>query len=117
MFWPIRALAQDIGFAVHGVPATLTKPHPDDDVVISATAVWVQPLDEQDPFGQQLKRREPRKVLALKRDAVGTEVPRGTVIVAPERTGDAARTWRVEGLDRVEVDLVRVIVTPQASDT
>ena len=60
------------------------------------------PVAESVPYGTDFQRREPRRVLAVKRADVVT-LPRGTVITAPEKLGGADKTWRVDGLER-EID-------------
>ncbi len=106
----LRALTLTLNLSAHGVPAVVTRPVPD-DTAITTTAIWVPtaPIDESQPFGSGFRRREPRRVLALKRSEFA-EVPSGTTIVAPEQLGGATRTWVVDGLDRVEADHWRVIV-------
>lgn len=94
-------------FGVLGVPATVTRP---DDAPIATTVIWVTPVMEDLPVGSdEFSRREPRKVLALRRDQVST-VPRGTVIEAPERKGGCSKVWKVDGLERQDSEHHRVIV-------
>jgi hypothetical protein len=95
-----------------GVPVTVTRPAPDDDP-IQTTGVWVLPITEDVPLGTEFQRKERRRILALDRDEVPT-VPRGTVIVAAERAGDDAQTWRVDGLEFADADhhRVRVVLEP-----
>lgn len=93
-----------------GVPATVTRPAPD-DTPIETTGVWVPPLTVDSPSGLQTKRREPLRIFALPRADVPT-VPTGTVIEAPEVLDGPVRTWRVDGFDRYEFDLTRVLVVP-----
>ncbi len=106
----LRAIAQDVGFAAFGVPATVTRPAPDNTSVVT-TAVWLpEPLDETRPAGTDFQRREPRKVLALRRGDSLPTMPRGTIVAAPEISGGAAKNWRVDELDRTLPDEWRVIV-------
>jgi hypothetical protein len=58
-----------------------------------------------------LRRAERRRILALSRDAVAT-VPRGTVILAPERAGEVDQRWQVDGIETMDADQVQVIVVP-----
>lgn len=103
---PLRTLALDIQFSTHGVAATVTRPAPD-DTPIATTVIWLTPAT--DDGGQDLSRREPRRILALKRADVPT-VPRKTLITAPAKAGEADTTWRVDQIELVEVDQVRVVV-------
>ncbi len=97
--------------ASFGVPATVTRPFPDDIPVVT-TAAWVPPpLAETRPYGTDLQRLDPRKVLSLSRDANLPTLPRQTVIVAPEQAEGPVKTWRVDEIDRAsDVDEWRVIV-------
>jgi hypothetical protein len=106
------ARAQSASFALQGVPATVTRPAPDDTAVVTR-GIWFHPLNEPQPFGHDFNRRDPRKVLVLPRDSSLPNVPKGTTIVAPETQGGTSLTWRVEGYsDTSLVDEWRVIVVP-----
>lgn len=93
-------------FATFGVPATVTLPA---ETAIETTVVWPPPSTLEMPAPGEFSRREPQRVMALRRDEV-PRVPRGTIILAPEQLGAEEQRWRVEGPDQVEVDLVRVFV-------
>jgi hypothetical protein len=108
MFGSLRALALELSRDVHGVDATVTRPEPDSEP-IATKGIWITTTTEDVPLGVEFQRREPRRVMALRRADVPT-VPRGTLIVAPEKSGDDAVTWRVEGTERMEADHTRVIV-------
>lgn len=111
----LRALALDLNLSAHGVDVTVTRPVPDDEP-IEARGIWLTPTTEGLPIGSELTRREPRRVLALRRADVPT-VPRGTLIVAPEKAGDEdTLEWRVDGFEHYEADHVRVIVVPVRTD-
>jgi len=113
---PLRVLTRALTQATFGVPATVKVPwlSPDDDpptqTTVETTGVWVTPLDEAQPFGADFTRREPRRILAIPRTATLDMVPRGTLIEAAEEPGGTVRTWRVDGLERTEPGLTRVIV-------
>lgn len=113
MFEALRTLVRDLNFVTHSVPATVTLPEPDDP--IETTGIWLPPLVEEQPFGTDLRRREPRRVMALPRDATLTQVPpRGTLILAAEYLGTDApvRSWRVDGTQSHDADHFRVILVP-----
>lgn len=101
----LRALALDVNFSAHGVPAIVTLSREDP---ITTRGIWLQPTTEDVPVGD-FTRREPRRVMALRRDEVPS-VPRGTLIVAPEISGGPDKAWRADGMDRVDADHHRVIV-------
>lgn len=106
---PLRTLALGLNLSAHGVPATVTRPAPDDTPVVT-TGIWITtPLDEQRPVGVDFQRREPRRVMALPRSALAS-VPRHTIVVASETIGGANKTWRVDGLERTDADVFRVIL-------
>lgn len=96
-------------FEAFGVPATVTRPVPD-DIPIQTTAIW--DTGATDTIGVDLKRRESRLVMGLRRDQVPT-VPKGTLIEAPPMGGGAVQTWRVDGTDRVMDDLTHVLVVAE----
>ena len=97
--WPLRALVSRLTQSAHGVAATVTRPAPD-NTPITTTGIWLPAMEEARPYGTDFQRREPRRVFVMSRDDVAT-LPRGTIVIAPERTGDSAITWRVDGLDQV----------------
>ncbi len=106
----LRALVLQTNLAVHGLPVVVTRPAPD-DTPINTSGIWLSPLAEPDPFGQQRTRVQPRKVLVLPRADVN-DAPRGTLISAPETAGGTAVTWQVDGLsDPVDPDSLRLLVT------
>ena len=94
-----------------GVPVVLTRPPPE-DAPLATTGIWLSALTETDPFGTEVPRRDPRRVLSVPATATLTTLPRGTVILAPEMSGQAIRTWRVDGYDRFQPDELRVLVVP-----
>ena len=94
----------------HGVTATVTRPAPD-DAAIATRVIWLTTNTENDPAGLSLQRKGPRRVAVLSRTAVPT-VPKGTLIVAAERPGATAQTWRVDGTDSLYADHTRVVVVP-----
>jgi hypothetical protein len=98
---------------VMGVPATVTRPVPD-DTPVETSVVWQdQPPDESRPFAAEIARREPRRTLAVPRAALSS-LPKGTVIVAAERFGDTAKSWVVDGaVDALDPDAFRVFVKQQ----
>jgi hypothetical protein len=107
---PLRALALDLTSSAHGVTATVTRPAPDNSPIVTR-GIWItSPLGESRPYGTDLQRRDPRRVLALPRSAVST-LPRGSIVVAAEAPGGAVKVWRVDGLDpTVVVEQWRAIV-------
>lgn len=104
-------VAVDPIFDAFGVPATVTRPGED---AIETTAVWV-PAGGTDRWGardetnSEILRARPRKVIALRGDEI-VAAPVGTIILAPEEAGGTIKTWRVDELDHIEHDLIRVFV-------
>lgn len=112
----LRTLVLTLNQRAHGVAATVTRPAPD-NTPVSTTGIWVTSREDQQPFGADLLRREPRRVMALPRYAAdGTTVllatmPRDTTVSAPEKLGGTAVTWTVTGLDEsIQPDQWRVIL-------
>lgn len=105
----LRSLVLSINQAVHGVSATITRPSPD-DAPIAATVIWgVEPVTDGQPYGSDLRRVEPRRLMTVARGDVPT-LPRGTEIIAPELAGQADKTWVVDGLERTLADQWRAFV-------
>jgi len=98
----------DAAFRAFGLPATVTPPG---DSTVSAVALWLPPVTVENPSATEYRRAEARRVLALKISEV-PQVPRGTVIVAPEMIGLADATWSVDETERVDPDHWRVMVVP-----
>lgn len=94
----LRTLAHDIVDSVHGVPIVITRSTPDDEPV-ATTGVWVRERDEAPPFGTEQARRQPRKVLLIQRTAALSEIPRGSIIAAPELDSGQVLRWEVQGYD------------------
>ena len=106
----LRALAMGQTFDAFSVPITVTRPFPADTPVIT-TGVWTKPIDEAAPYGHEMARREPPKVLAIQRTATLDVVPRGSVILAAETDDGTVLTWRSVGTDGMtSADLIRVVV-------
>lgn len=107
----LRALVVGLNFSVHGVPITVTPPPPLNDP-ITTSGIWlgVDEAGEVQPFGTDLRRREPRRILAIRRSAV-TTMSRGCTIEGPELAGGPAKTWTVDGILATHADHWRVAVT------
>ena len=108
---PLRALALEVNLQAHGVDITVTRPAPDNTPIEGIKGIWLTPITEELPDRMDFQRREPRRVMALRRTDVPA-VPRGTLIVAPEKSGDDPRPWRVDSLDRSDADKTHVVVLP-----
>ncbi len=98
-------------FDAFAVAATVTPPNA---AAIVTRGFWVSPLVENMPVGQDLNRRDPRRVFVLPRADVGS-LPKGTVVEAVEYGGSVARIWTVDGIDSMEADHVRAILKPATS--
>jgi hypothetical protein len=116
---PLRALTRELTQAAFGVAATVSvilvgSPDVDPPIaqVVETTGVWMTLSPEPQPFGVDLGRREPRRVLAIPISSTLTTVPRGTLIEAADEPGGTVRTWRVDGLERSDPGLMRVLVVP-----
>ena len=114
----LRTMTLDMQFSVYGVPATVTPVNGD---ATDAMVIWLPPLQEDLAYSsQELQRREPRRILAV-RTAEVPSLPRGSRIVAAEYGSSAARTWKVDGVvkagetggrERFDPLQLRVIVVP-----
>jgi hypothetical protein len=97
-------------FEAFGVPATVTRPAPD-EIPILTTGVWVSPLTLDMPPAMEFQRKESQRVMALTRTEVPT-VPRGTIIEAPEMLGGTVQRWRIDGIEQTDSDHHRVFLLP-----
>lgn len=104
----LRTLVLASTWATFGVAATVRVPDGDP---VSCRVIWVTPPTDAAPTGAEFQRRDQRRSVAIRRADVPA-VPRGTVIEAVEKDGDAARTWVVDGTLVVEAEHVRVTVVP-----
>ncbi len=107
-------VALDPILAAFGVPATVTRPAPD-DTPIETTGIWITPLTLEVPTGGEFQAAERQYVMALPRADVPT-VPRGTIVDAPETLGQADARWRADGVERAEYDHHRVRLVPDPDD-
>lgn len=114
----LRALATSLAFATHGVPATVI---PFGGGPIATRVIWLPQVGTEAqtftdrPFGSDRERRDPRRVIAVERVACLTALPRGSVIVAPERSDLEPATWTVDGHDMTDVAQFRVMVVQEAA--
>src|SRR4051812_44470006 len=93
-----------------GLAITVTRPSPDDDAV-QTSGIWLSPAEEPQPYGSDLNRAGPRPVMAIPLTTSLPNVPRGTLIVAPEYDGGPSLRWQVDGLvDAKRPDEARVFL-------
>jgi hypothetical protein len=95
-------------FDAFAVAAVVTPPGGD---AVATSGIWVTSTTEDWPTGAELKRRELRRVFALRRDEADS-VPLKTLIEAPDYGSTVVRRWRVDGFERVDPDILRVVVVP-----
>lgn len=76
---------------------------------IDTSIVWLTPRQELQPGDSAFYHREGLRLVAIRTDEVA-RVPVGTEIDAPEIDGGTSKTWRVDGIDTVELDHVRAFV-------
>lgn len=106
----LRALVRDVNFKAHGVPATVTVP---DGSPVSTRIIWLTPINDGVP-NQTLRRDEPRRSMAIRRDDV-LNPPRGTVVEVTEHNLDSPESWTVDATEEVNPDHTRVFVVPVTS--
>ena len=104
----VRSLVREVNFSVHGVPALVTIP---DGPAVETSIIWLTPITEQVPGGTDLRRADPKRLMALRRDCIPT-VPRGTRVEVTEHLQESPDLWTVDAVERVEPDHHRVIVVP-----
>ncbi|MGE3175917.1 MAG: hypothetical protein AB7O32_00490 [Vicinamibacterales bacterium] len=97
--------------AAFGVPATVTRPAPD-DAPLDATVVWLSPEAAGVPDGDPaFSRVDPKRFAAVSYAEVAT-IPRLTQVEAPETLDGPVLLWRVDGTVRVEPDFAVVVLLP-----
>ena len=94
--------------APFGVDAVVTPPG---GSPVQTRIIWLPPITVEHPIGTELRRAEPKRVLALPLDGLG-EVPRGTIVTAPEYEGAEASDWKIDEAERVDFDHYRATVLP-----
>ena len=97
--------------AAFGLPATVTV---EGEAPVETTAFWLPDVNQDVPADAQFQRREPVKVLVLRKNEV-PRVPIGTVVAMAEILGAAVEAWTVDGFERGYPDEHRVIVIRQAA--
>ena len=106
----LRALVLTKNFAVHGLPATVTRPAPD-DVPIATRVIWLTTETTGQPASGDFRRQDPRRIAVLMKAEVPT-VPLATRIEAAERPGIPVGRWQVDGYVDMRADQHRVVVIP-----
>lgn len=89
-----------------GVGAVVSPP---DCPAVETRAFWIPPSTAE--VGAELRRAEPRRVLALPLDGL-PEVPRGTLVTMPEYDGAEPADWKIDSAERVDFDHYRAVVVP-----
>lgn len=110
---PLQRLATDLAYDAHAVAAVLYLP--DGSPPIKAEGNWLQSIEDEPPTGREYNTREPRRIMALKRSAVPTQLPRGTIIDAPELIDGTPRRWQVDSFEFVEPHDIRVTLVPKTN--
>lgn len=100
-------------FGAFAVAAVVTPPGGD---AVETTGIWVTPATEDFPPAADVKKREQRRVFSLRRAEISS-VPLRTLIEAPDYGSNVVRRWRVDGFDRLESDILRVVVIPAPEET
>lgn len=95
-----------------GLSATITRPTPDNTPVVT-TGFWLAELQEDQPVGREFKKRDPRRVFVVPRNAALPTAPSGSIVAAAEYEGGDVKSWKVDGFAQpVEVDTWRLILVP-----
>ncbi len=100
----VRGQVLSVNFSVYGHDVTVTPP---DGEAIETRGIWVTPETTGFPIATEFQRREGTRVMALLRSACPS-VPGGTVIVAPVQSGEEPTRFLVDGIEREEVEHIRV---------
>ena len=109
---PLRALALEINFSTHAVPVSVTIP---EGWSVATSGIWLTPVTEELPSTAPFQRSNAKRIMSLRRDVI-PNVPLGTRIVGPEKSGDADKLWRVDGTVKIEADQHLVSVVLESSE-
>jgi hypothetical protein len=109
----LRASVRSTNFAVFGVPAVVTVPGGEP---VPTLVIWTTPEQAPVPNDGDLRKVEPRRVMAIRRDEVPA-VPRGTLIAVSEPLRSTPDLWAVDSMDSVFPDHQRVSVVPHELTT
>lgn len=96
-----------------GLSVTVTRPQENS---FSATGIWISSLFEDPPVGGDFTRREPRRVMAFSIEDISDNIPRGTIVTAPEEDGGTSKKWQVDGIEARESDHIRVVLIPLTAE-
>lgn len=107
----LRDLVLELNLDTHGVPATVTAPG---ESAITTRVIWLTPVITDLPAGKDFDRREPRRMMVVSRAEV-TNVPRGTIVAAPEKLGGDSRNWQIDSVETTDPDKFHVIVVPETA--
>lgn len=102
----LRSFVREVQFNVHGVAAVVTVP---DGTPVATRIIWIMPVTEPTTD----LRREPRRMLAVRRDEV-PELPKGTTVEVTEHLLEEPTLWSVDGMADVLPDQHRCYVVPVA---
>jgi hypothetical protein len=105
----LRSLVTDLNFEVLGIAATITF---DLENPVASRIIWMRNLSEDVPIGKSYSALGARRVMAIKRNGF-SEIPRGTIVTAPEKLGSAATDWQVDGTEEVTRSHFVVSVVPE----
>lgn len=94
--------------AAFGVEAEVTVPG---GTPVGTRVAWMPPVSVEAPAGEAFRRVEARRVVAVPKSAV-PQLPRGTVVFAPEEQGGTPSAWSVDEVQRVYSDHYRATVVP-----
>ncbi len=107
----VTGIVQGSGLLALSVVATSITP-PGEAAITGARWTWNGNLIEEHAASASLQRREPRRVASVQRSEV-PEIPRGTIVVAPEEPDAADQTWRVDAVVDVQATYISVVVIPE----
>jgi hypothetical protein len=106
----LRDVALDVTFDKIARDVTVQRPEPD-AVPYTTQGVWLSALEESQPFGADITRKDPRRVMVFRRSATLPEIVRGTKILAAELKGGTVKTWKVDGfVQATEPDVIRPVL-------
>lgn len=105
----VRGLITDKSLEILGRAATVTLPWQNP---VESRIHWMRNLQEDSPAGKSYSALGARRVMAIKRNEF-SEIPRGTIITAPDPLGSVATNWQVDGIEEVTGSHFVVVVIPE----
>ena len=105
----LRGTITDKSLDILGRAATVTLPL---ENPVESRIHWMRNLDEDLPAGKSYSALGARRRMAIKRNEF-SDIPRGTIVAAPDPIGGEVTNWQVDGIEEVTRAYFVVVVVPE----